>query len=72
MYLTLYSIYNPAAGFKSDLEKDLVSETSGHFRRVLVSLVQGARSDAQVVNQETVDKDVKELRKVWHSNHDIT
>ena len=32
--------------YKRDLEKDIISETSGHFKRMLVSLVQGNRSDA--------------------------
>lgn len=29
--------------FGRDLEKDIVSETSGHFKRILVSCVQGNR-----------------------------
>jgi len=34
--------------FHRDLEKDVESETSGHFRRVLVSAVQGARPETGV------------------------
>ena len=34
--------------FKRDLEKDIISETSGTFKRLLVSLVQGNRSEAPV------------------------
>ena len=32
--------------YKRDLEKDIMSETSGHLKRLLVSLVQGNRSEA--------------------------
>jgi annexin A7/11 len=37
-----------AETYQRDLEKDIVAETSGHFRRLLVSSVQGARSEAPV------------------------
>jgi len=33
--------------FNRDLEKDVVSETSGHFRKVLVSVLQCAREDKE-------------------------
>lgn len=33
--------------YQRDLENDFISETSGHFRRMLVSLVQGNRSEAK-------------------------
>jgi annexin A7/11 len=38
-------LYFRVVQFKRDLEKDLVSEASGHFKRVLVSAVQGNRQE---------------------------
>ncbi|XP_052774408.1 annexin A13-like [Mya arenaria] len=49
--------------FKCDLEKDIVGDTSGHLRRVLVSIVQGSRSEEQILDQQLVQKDVKDLLK---------
>ncbi|KAL4235541.1 Annexin A11 [Mactra antiquata] len=49
--------------FKSDLEKDLEGDTSGHFRRVLVSIVQGNRSEEQTIDPDEVKKNAKELKK---------
>ena len=47
--------------FARDLEKDLVSETSGHFKRLLVSLCQGARDASTVVDQARAEKEAKDL-----------
>ena len=54
--------------FGRDLEKDLVSETSGHFRRLLVSLIQGQREPSFgedgteiVANVEDAARDAKNL-----------
>ncbi|KAI6654761.1 Annexin A7-like [Oopsacas minuta] len=47
--------------FSRDLEKDLVSETSGHFKRLLVSLCQGARDEGSVINEAMADKEAKDL-----------
>lgn len=44
-----------------DLESDISSETSGHFKRVLISLVQANREDHAHFNQNDVLKDVQEL-----------
>jgi len=47
--------------FDRDLEKDVVSETSGDFRRMLVSILQGAREDKEA------DEDLaKEEAKILH------
>lgn len=32
--------------YKTHLEKDLISDTSGYFQRVLVALCQGARDES--------------------------
>ena len=44
-----------------DLEKDVVSETSGHFKRLLVSMCQGAREETSTVNMEKAKKEAQEL-----------
>jgi annexin A7/11 len=52
MYKTKYS---------RDLEKDLMSETSGHFRRLCVSLSTANRVENQPVNFEKAKRDAQEL-----------
>lgn len=47
--------------FQRNLEKDVVSETSGHFRRLLVSMVQGARDESGVVDTNKAKADAKAL-----------
>ncbi|CAH8545940.1 unnamed protein product [Dicrocoelium dendriticum] len=44
-----------------DLEQDLISETHGHFKRVLVSLVQGGRDESHHVDRNAVEYDAEEL-----------
>lgn len=39
-------------------------DTSGTFRRVLVSLIQGGRDQTEEVDQEAVKKDVEDLYNV--------
>ena len=47
--------------FKRDLEKDVMSETSGHFRRLLVSCLQAARPEGPEVDQAKVAAEAKQL-----------
>ncbi|XP_030835585.1 annexin-B12 isoform X2 [Strongylocentrotus purpuratus] len=47
--------------FSRDLEKDVISETSGHFKRLLVSMLQGSRSQDQRVDVEKAKADAKAL-----------
>lgn len=47
--------------FSRDLEKDVVSETSGHFKRLLVSMVQGSRSEDQTVDMNKAKADARSL-----------
>lgn len=47
--------------FHRDLEKDVVSETSGHFKRLLVSMCQGAREDNAQVDMEKAKREATEL-----------
>lgn len=52
-YLKLYPGKN--------LENDLESETSGHFKRLLVSLVQGHRNENQYVDVQAAQADARRL-----------
>jgi annexin A7/11 len=47
--------------YARDLEKDLMSETSGHFRRLLVSLSMGNRQENQPVDHNRAKQDAQEL-----------
>ncbi|XP_068710615.1 annexin A7-like [Montipora foliosa] len=47
--------------YKRDLEKDCVSETSGHFKRLLVSMCQGNRDETTTVNVEKAKKEAQDL-----------
>lgn len=47
--------------FKKTLEQDIKSDTSGHFERLLVSLVQGNRDESQNVDMTLVKKDAQDL-----------
>ncbi|XP_069126236.1 annexin A13-like isoform X1 [Argopecten irradians] len=44
-----------------DLEGDIVSETSGHLRNILVSLIQGRRDEECYLNSDVMKQDVKDL-----------
>ncbi|CAH8545901.1 unnamed protein product [Dicrocoelium dendriticum] len=44
-----------------DLEKDLIKETSGHFKRILVSLVQANRDESTTVDPNAVQQDAMAL-----------
>jgi len=47
--------------YQRDLEKDLMSETSGHFRRLLVSMSMGNRIENQPVDRAKAKRDATEL-----------
>uniref|UniRef100_UPI00398F7EE6 annexin A4-like isoform X2 n=1 Tax=Pristiophorus japonicus TaxID=55135 RepID=UPI00398F7EE6 len=49
------------AEFKKTLEQDIKSDTSGHFERLLVSLIQGNRDESQNVDITLVKKDAQDL-----------
>ncbi|KAJ8394463.1 hypothetical protein AAFF_G00046740 [Aldrovandia affinis] len=44
-----------------DLEEDIVGDTSGHFKKMLVVLLQGTRDESGVVNADLVEEDAREL-----------
>ncbi|KAM8974321.1 annexin A2 [Pelodytes ibericus] len=48
--------------YKTELEKDIVSDTSGDFRKLMVALAKGKRQeDGSVVDYEKIDQDAREL-----------
>ncbi|CAL8355971.1 unnamed protein product [Lota lota] len=48
--------------FKKDLEKDVAGDTSGHFAKLLLALVQGKRADASsIVDYQMIDDDARAL-----------
>uniref|UniRef100_A0A8C4QK78 Annexin n=1 Tax=Eptatretus burgeri TaxID=7764 RepID=A0A8C4QK78_EPTBU len=49
------------AEFKRSLEDDIISETSGNFKNLLVGLVQGGRDADAVVDVAIAEKDAKDL-----------
>ncbi|XP_066456728.1 annexin A7 isoform X2 [Eleutherodactylus coqui] len=58
-------IRNIVACYKSefgrDIEKDIRSDTSGHFERLLVSMCQGNRDENANVNMQQVEQDAQRL-----------
>ncbi|XP_041079835.1 annexin A6-like isoform X2 [Polyodon spathula] len=55
----LVNAYKDAYG--RDLEADIVSDTSGHFKKMLVVLLQGTREEDDVVSEELVEQDAQDL-----------
>ncbi|XP_063782470.1 annexin A2 [Pseudophryne corroboree] len=48
--------------YKTELEKDIVSDTSGEFRKLMVALAKGKRpEEGSVVDYEKIDQDAREL-----------
>uniref|UniRef100_A0A2K6FNX1 Annexin n=1 Tax=Propithecus coquereli TaxID=379532 RepID=A0A2K6FNX1_PROCO len=48
--------------YKTDLEKDIISDTSGDFRKLMVALAKGRRAeDGSVIDYELIDQDARDL-----------
>uniref|UniRef100_A0A8C5B8S2 Annexin n=1 Tax=Gadus morhua TaxID=8049 RepID=A0A8C5B8S2_GADMO len=50
--------FSPPA-YGSDMEEDVVRETSGHFKKMLVVLLQGTRDESGVVDADLVEQDAQ-------------
>ncbi|XP_061757920.1 annexin A6 isoform X2 [Nerophis ophidion] len=55
--------------YKKSLEEEIQSDTSGHFCRILVSLVQGAREDGPA-DVERANTDAQELAEACNADSD--
>ncbi|XP_063148252.1 annexin A6 isoform X2 [Candoia aspera] len=44
-----------------DLEEDVIADTSGHFKKMLIVLLQGNREEDDVVSEDLVEQDTKDL-----------
>ncbi|XP_070595146.1 annexin A6 isoform X3 [Erythrolamprus reginae] len=47
--------------YESNLEEDVVADTSGHFKKMLIVLLQGNREDDDVVSEDLVQQDANDL-----------
>ncbi|XP_037358507.1 annexin A2 [Talpa occidentalis] len=48
--------------YKTDLEKDIISDTSGDFRKLMVALAKGRRAEeGSVIDYELIDQDARDL-----------
>jgi len=55
----MVAAYRDAYG--SDMEEDVVADTSGHFKKMLVVLIQGTRDESGVVDADLVEQDAQDL-----------
>uniref|UniRef100_A0A7N6B6C0 Annexin n=1 Tax=Anabas testudineus TaxID=64144 RepID=A0A7N6B6C0_ANATE len=69
-------IHEMVAAYKDaygrDMEEDVIGDTSGHFKKMLVVLLQGTRDESGVVDADLVQQDIKLiLYYVLHTVKDI-
>ncbi|KAM9849908.1 annexin A6 isoform 1-T1 [Aulostomus maculatus] len=55
----MVAAYKDAYG--RDMEEDVIADTSGHFKKMLVVLLQGTRDESGVVDGDLVEQDAQEL-----------
>uniref|UniRef100_A0A4W6D1E1 Annexin n=1 Tax=Lates calcarifer TaxID=8187 RepID=A0A4W6D1E1_LATCA len=55
----MVAAYKDAYG--SDIEEDIIMDTSGHFKKMLVVLLQGTRDESGVVDADLVEQDAQDL-----------
>uniref|UniRef100_A0AAQ4QL82 Annexin n=1 Tax=Gasterosteus aculeatus aculeatus TaxID=481459 RepID=A0AAQ4QL82_GASAC len=55
----MVAAYKDAYG--RDMEEDIIADTSGHFKKMLVVLLQGTRDESGVVDADLVQQDAQDL-----------
>uniref|UniRef100_A0A8C7ZK16 Annexin n=1 Tax=Oryzias sinensis TaxID=183150 RepID=A0A8C7ZK16_9TELE len=55
----MVAAYKDAYG--RDMEEDIITDTSGHFKKMLVVLIQGTRDESGVVDADLVQQDAQDL-----------
>uniref|UniRef100_A0A671U7B1 Annexin n=1 Tax=Sparus aurata TaxID=8175 RepID=A0A671U7B1_SPAAU len=55
----MVAAYKDAYG--SDIEEDIIADTSGHFKKMLIVLLQGTRDESGVVDADLVEQDAQDL-----------
>uniref|UniRef100_A0A3Q2P4P2 Annexin n=1 Tax=Fundulus heteroclitus TaxID=8078 RepID=A0A3Q2P4P2_FUNHE len=55
----MVAAYKDAYG--RDMEEDIIADTSGHFKKMLVVLLQGTRDESGVVDADLVQEDAQDL-----------
>ncbi|XP_033977337.1 annexin A6 isoform X1 [Trematomus bernacchii] len=55
----MVAAYKDAYG--SDIEEDIIADTSGHFKKTLIVLLQGTRDESGVVDADLVEQDAQDL-----------
>ncbi|XP_058264339.1 annexin A6 isoform X1 [Hemibagrus wyckioides] len=56
---SMVAAYKDAYG--REMEEDIVGDTSGHFKKMLVALLQGARDEDGVVYEDLIEEDAQHL-----------
>ncbi|XP_075067087.1 annexin A1-like [Mixophyes fleayi] len=54
--------------YKTDLEKNIIDDTSGDYQKALVALLKGERSEDCYVNEDLADRDAKALYEAGEKN----
>ncbi len=47
--------------FDRSLEEDIVSNTAGHLKKILIALIHGQRPESYEIREDDVEKDAKRL-----------
>ncbi|XP_061580973.1 annexin A6 isoform X2 [Cololabis saira] len=55
----MVAAYKDAYG--GDIEEDVIADTSGHFKKMLIVLLQGTRDESGVVDADLVEQDAQDL-----------
>jgi len=63
LYVHVYALVFVFAVYGKDMEKDVMDDTSGHFRRLLVAQIQGNRDENKTFDRTAAQDDAQALFK---------